>query len=65
MTDGYAVDFLAEGWSEEMADRLLEQINRQKDPVMRRRYLSEQLRLLAVKAVIEAVEVVQEGGEEC
>lgn len=63
MDDQYVVDFLTEGWAEEMADRMLEQLHRQKDPVLRRRYVARQLRLLALKSVCEAVEVVQEGRE--
>ena len=63
--DEYVIDFLVDGWSEKLADRMLEQINRQKDPVLRRRLVASQLRMVALRAVCDAVQTKQEEREEC
>ncbi len=55
------VDF-SDGWAEGLADKLLEQLNRQKNPVLRRRFLAEQLKGLATQVARETAD--QMVGEE-
>ena len=51
-------DFLdfAEGWAEGMADRVLEQLHRQADPVLRRRLLAEEFKKLATQIARETAD---------
>ena len=55
------VDF-SDGWAGRLADKWLEQLNRQKDPIMRRRDLANKIKALAVQVARETAD--QMVGEE-
>jgi hypothetical protein len=59
----YPVDISTEEWAERLADKILECLHRQENPVLRRRYLAVQLKLLRTTVLKEVMKQLEGEGK--